>query len=248
MPDSFASMALAGGILVLAGFVKGVVGLGLPTISIGLLGLLMMPQQAAALLVVPNVVTNVWQLLAGPRFRPLIGRMWPMLTGICGGTFAASGLLSLQGTRYATLLLGLALVVYAGFGLARVRLHAPQANEGAIGALVGATTGLVTVATGVFVVPAVPFLQALDLGKEDLVQALGLSFLTSTVALAALLAATGRFEMATAGASLAALAPALIGMLVGQAVRGRLSHDVFRLCFLGGLMLLGTYLAIKSWP
>lgn len=47
----------------LAGFVKGVVGLGLPTVSVGLLGLAMPPMQAAALLIVPSMVTNVRYLL-----------------------------------------------------------------------------------------------------------------------------------------------------------------------------------------
>ena len=51
----------------LAGFVKGVVGLGLPTVAMGLLTLVLAPSQAAALLIVPSFVTNIWQLLAGPR-------------------------------------------------------------------------------------------------------------------------------------------------------------------------------------
>ena len=49
----------------LAGFVKGVIGLGLPTISMGLLVLVMRPVEAAVL-VLPSLLTNVWQMLAGP--------------------------------------------------------------------------------------------------------------------------------------------------------------------------------------
>ncbi|MDR6287867.1 putative membrane protein YfcA [Inquilinus ginsengisoli] len=60
----------------LAGFVKGVLGLGLPTVAMGLLGLAMAPAQAAALLVVPSLVTNLWQLFAGPRFGGLLRRLW----------------------------------------------------------------------------------------------------------------------------------------------------------------------------
>ena len=58
----------------IAGFVKGVIGLGLPTVAIGLLGLVMPPAEAAALLVVPSLVTNVWQLAAGPSFTALLRR------------------------------------------------------------------------------------------------------------------------------------------------------------------------------
>ena len=46
----------------LAGTVKGVIGLGLPTVAMGLLGLAMLPAQAAALLIIPSTVTNLWQL------------------------------------------------------------------------------------------------------------------------------------------------------------------------------------------
>ena len=49
----------------LAGFVKGVLGLGLPTLAMGLLALVMAPAEAAALLVLPSLVTNIWQLLFG---------------------------------------------------------------------------------------------------------------------------------------------------------------------------------------
>ena len=39
----------------------------------GLLGLVMPPVQAAALLVVPSLVTNVWQLVAGPGLMVVLG-------------------------------------------------------------------------------------------------------------------------------------------------------------------------------
>ena len=85
--DSAAILGATAGAFLLAGFVKGVIGLGLPTVSIGLLGLLMTPSQAAALLVVPSLVTNVWQAAAGGGLMTLARRLWPLLAGICVGTF-----------------------------------------------------------------------------------------------------------------------------------------------------------------
>jgi uncharacterized protein len=102
----------------LAGLVKGVIGLGLPTVAVGLLGLVMAPAQAAALLIVPSLVTNLWQLAAGPRLRPLVRRLCPMMLGICLGTWAGAGLLAGDGTGRATTALGLALAVYGALGLA----------------------------------------------------------------------------------------------------------------------------------
>jgi uncharacterized protein len=127
-----------------------------------------------------------------------------------------------------------------------MRFAAPPRAERWLGPVIGAVTGLVTAATGVFVIPAVPYLGALGLPKDDLIQALGLSFTVSTVALAAALAGGGSFEAGTAGASALALAPALIGMAVGGWVRGRVSERMFRRCFFLGLLALGTHLASRA--
>src|SRR5690349_16808484 len=223
MPSSFEPFPLIVAALtfLLAGFVKGVIGLGLPTVAVGLLGLVMAPAQAASLLVVPSLVTNVWQLLAGPRFMGLIRRLWPMMAGICAGTWAGGGLLTGDQTGRATMALGIALIIYAIVGLTAFRFPKPGAAEIWLSPVIGAVTGFVTAATGVFVIPAVPYLQALDLEKEDLVQALGLSFTTSTIALAAGLAHDGALQFHVAGASLLALVPALGGMFFGQWIRLR---------------------------
>lgn len=230
----------------LAGFVKGVIGLGLPTIAVGLLSLAMTPAEAAAVLVVPSLVTNIWQLAAGPSVVALIRRFWPMMLGVCLGTWAGSGLLTGAGTAEASAALGIALSVYALLGLATPRFSVPRGWESRLSPIIGAATGLVTAATGVFVIPAVPYLQALGLDRDDLVQALGLSFTVSTVALAASLAHEGAFDGSDVTLSLLALAPALAGMWAGQWLRGRISAEVFRRCFFLGLLALGAHLALRS--
>ena len=230
----------------LAGFVKGVIGLGLPTIAVGLLSLAMTPAEAAALLVVPSLVTNIWQLAAGPSFIALARRLWPMMLGVCVGTWAGSGLLTGSGAAQASTALGIALLVYAGLGLTTFRLSVPTAWERPLAPVIGAMTGLVTAATGVFVIPAVPYLQALGLGKDDLVQALGLSFTVSTVAMAASLAHEGAFGGTDATLSLLALVPALGGMGLGQWLRARISPELFRRCFFLGLLALGAHLALRG--
>ena len=84
--DLLPILSVTAGAFLAAGFVKGVIGLGLPTVAIGLLGLLMTPAQAAAILVVPSLVTNIWQFVVGGDLLALVRRMWPMLIGICVGT------------------------------------------------------------------------------------------------------------------------------------------------------------------
>lgn len=236
----------AGIAFLLAGFVKGVTGLGLPTVAIGLLSLAMAPAQAAAMLVVPSLVTNVWQLASGPNFTALLRRLQLMIAAICVGTWAGAGLLVGDGSGRATAWLGAALVVYAGTGLLKLQLRIPARLEPWLSPIIGTATGIVSAATGVLTIPSVPYLQALGLERDDLVQALGLSFTVSTVALAADLAHEGVFQLAVAGTSAAALAPALAGMLAGQWLRTRIRPDAFRVCFLVALLLLGGDLALRG--
>ena len=244
----------------LAGLVKGTIGLGLPTVAIGLLGLVMSPAQAAALLIVPSLITNVWQLVDGRGgssvggIVPLLWRLWPMMAGICAGTWAGAGLLTgAGGGGGATATLGGALMLYAAVGLMSVRFAVPVRAEPFLSPLIGAATGLVTAATGVFVIPAVPYLQALGLEKDDLVQALGLSFMVSTVALAADLAndgafliRDGAFQASLAGVSLVAVGASLGGMFLGQRLRTRVDAATFRFWFFVGLLALGGHFALRA--
>jgi len=233
-------------VFVFAGFVKGVIGMGLPTVAMGFLTLLMPPAEAATILVLPSFVTNVWQLAAGPQLVALLRRLWPTLLAVTVGTVAAArwfGAVSSAGTLAA---LGAALALYAVTSLAPLRLQVPARTEWWLGPVAGAATGIVTAATGVFVIPIVPYLQALRLAPEDLVQALGLSFTVSTIALAAALAGDSQFQRPQAGASVVALAAAVGGMLLGQAVRTRMQPKTFRLWFLVGLLLLGLHLMLRG--
>ena len=234
---------LVAAVFVLGGFVKGVVGLGLPTITMGLLSLSMPPAQAAALLVVPSLITNLWQI-GGPGFAALLQRLATMLIGVCAGVALGAGWLN--GGAAASVGLGLALVVYAGLGLLHWRLHVRPALEPWLGPLVGVATGLVTAATGVFVIPAVPYLQALGMEKDELVRALGLSFLVSTIALGASLGLDGALRGPALIGSALVVAPALLGMGAGQWLRGRVKPETFKTLFFSGLLLLGAYLAVRG--
>lgn len=231
---------------VLAGAVKGVIGLGLPTVAMGLLGLAMAPAQAAALLIVPSALTNLWQLAAGGHLRVLLRRLWPLLLLIFIGTLLGSALLGINSGAWAAHALGAALLVYALYGLLHPGLHLPARHEPWLGPVCGLLTGVITAATGVFVIPAVPYLQALGLNREQMVQALGLSFTVSTLALALGLAGQGALGGEALGASLLVLAPALLGMLLGQWLRQRISAPMFKRCFFIGLALLGAHLLLNG--
>ncbi len=230
----------------LAGLVKGVIGLGLPTVAIGVLSLAMTPAQAAALLIVPSLVTNVWQLAAGPRLLALSRRLWLMMAGIAVGTWAAAGVFGAPGAGRAVIALGVALMLYAALGLGSVRFKVPPRHEGLLSPLMGAASGAITAVTGVFVLPGVPYLQALGLSKDDLVQALGLFFTVSTLALATVLVRENAFGLALSGGALLALGAALVGMVLGQRLRPYVTEAAFRRYFFLAMLALGAHLASRA--
>ena len=231
----------------IAGFVKGVAGMGLPTIAMGILSIIMSPLSAASLLIIPSFVTNIWQLFTGPKFVGLIKRLWVMMIGIVMGTLVGSWLLTSINTHYSSMGLGLALILYSIHGLFGKTFSIPPGLEPKLSPLIGITTGIINGATGFLTLPAVPYIQALNLSKDDLIQALGLSFTVSTIALATGLAHGGVFQIDNIIASAMAIIPALAGMWVGGIVRRRISIKTFRICFFIFIAMMGAEITLHSF-
>ncbi|MFC3126952.1 sulfite exporter TauE/SafE family protein [Pseudoroseomonas globiformis] len=245
MESSSITILAVAGVFFVAGMVKGVIGLGLPTVAIGLLGLFLPPAQAAGLLVLPSLLTNFWQAGTGGRVLPLAGKLAPLLLGICAGAGLGTLLgwgLSGGDAAMARRFLGVALVAYGLFGLLGRRMGLPPRMHGALGAASGLVTGLVTAATGVFVMPAVPYLQSLGLERGTLLQGMGLSFAISTLALAAALPTGTLLGGGMLAGSALAILPTLLGMVAGQKLN--LPPMAFRILFFAGLLALGAHLAL----
>jgi uncharacterized membrane protein YfcA len=225
-------------VFLLAGGVKGVTGMGLPTVAVSLLGLWMPPVAAASLLVVPSLATNVAQC-RGPHLRRLVGLLWPAWLGLILLTLVAPGFSggaqALAGQR----LLGAALVVYGAWGLWQPAVPDLSRRSAWLGVAAGAVTGWVSSQTAVFVMPLVPYLQGLKLDKGTMVQALGLSFTVATLALALRLRASGSLEIVSIP-SLLALVGAFAGLGCGAALRRRLSGAAFQRALFAVFVGLGA--------
>lgn len=230
----------------LAGAVKGAVGLGLPPIAIGLLAVVMAPVEAAALIVIPSFLTNVWQMLAGANLSRLVVRLWPMLACAVLATLAGTGWMSDANARIGTILLGSVLALYALSGLVKLHVTVAAPRQHWLGPLIGTTTGMATAATGVFSIPVVPYLQAIGLEKDELIQAMGLCFTVSTVALALNLTFMGALSPAIGIDVAFAVAAVVGGMWLGQRLRQSLDPSTFRFWFFLALFGLGSFLVARS--
>lgn len=241
-PDAVALIAAT---FVFAGFIKGVIGMGFPTISLVLLAATLGLKPAMVLILAPSTVMNIWQGAAGGRFRALLGRLWPLLAVACLGIWTGAGVLARADAVWLAALLGLMLFAYSAFSLARAELPRPGAHERWLSPAVGGITGLITGMTGSFIMPAVLYMSTLGLKKDELVQAMGIAFTVANTMLALALAGHGLFPRELGLASLLGLVPALGGMGAGILVRKRLSEERFRLVFFTVLMLVGGWLAVR---
>ena len=230
----------------LAGFVKGVIGLGLPTVSLALLSVLLDLPGAMALLLVPSFVTNAWQALAGGHTGPVLRRIWPFL--LLASTTIWLGAKALRQVELAWLsaLLGLLLMTYAATSLRGWSLTISPAREKPLGALLGIVNGILTGMTGSFVVPGVIYLQAIGLNRDALVQAMGMLFALSTLALAIALQRNALLSLEQASYSTLALLPAIVGMALGRRLRLLFSETLFRRIFFCALLALGSYIVLAA--
>lgn len=239
-------LLLIAAVFAIAGFVKGVIGLGLPTVAMGLLAVAMTPLQALTIVVVPAIVTNLWQTFAGPHLRDILRRLWPLLLGTAVAIVSSGALMAGAYARYAAGVLGLLLVIYALLGLTRLQFRTAPRDEKWVGGIVGLVTGVIAAATGVQVIPSMPFMQSIGMEKDELVQALGVFFMVATLAQGFNLTSVGLLNASTALPGLVAMGSAFAGMFVGQLVRRRLQPEQFRRWFLFAMLVLGVYLAAST--
>jgi len=231
---------------ILAGFVKGVTGLGLPTVALAILAAFLSLAEAIVLMLVPSLITNIWQAFGGNALVEILRRQWPLLLSgsfvtIIFGIFSAS-----VETTYLLILLGVVLCLYSGTSLFTPQLNLPDTNRRWLSAVMGAINGALTGLTGSLVVPAVPYFQALGLRPQVLVQTMGVWFSVATLSLGVSLNSSGALTGELAQLSTVAIVPALFGMWAGRRVRDRLPEQKFRMVFFSTLFVVGLYIALKA--
>ena len=229
-----------------AGTIKGLIGFGLPTVSIAILAAFLGLIEAMTLMLLPSLITNLFQGLVGKYLIRLIRRYWSMFIFGAVFTWLSSALLSPGHAATFAVILGVVLILYGLSSLYSLQLPSPGSRERWISPLVGMVSGGITGITGIFLVPAVGYLQALRMERDELIQAIGLWVTIATLSLAFSLKDHDLFSNELGLLSLTAVLPALLGMWVGRVLRPRLSESAFRHLFFAGLMLLGVYISVST--
>jgi uncharacterized membrane protein YfcA len=229
-----------------AGTIKGLIGFGLPTVSIAILAAFLGLIEAMTLMLLPSLITNLFQGLVGRYLIRLIRRYWSLFIFGAVFTWLSSSLLSTGHAAVFAVILGVVLILYGLSSLYSLQVPSPGSRERWISPLVGMVSGGITGITGIFLVPAVGYLQALRMERDELIQAIGLWVTIATLSLAFSLKDHDLFSNELGLLSLTAVLPALLGMWVGRVLRPRLSESAFRHLFFAGLMIIGVYISVST--
>lgn len=230
----------------LAGVVKGVVGLGLPTVAVGLIVLFYDLHTALVLFLAPTFITNIWQAMRGAHGYWLVQRLWLFFLLVFVMVFAGAQALVQFNMALLTVILGGSLALYAMLGLKGLHLSISQRHEWWAGPVFGIANGISIGMTGTFAVPGIMFLQSIGLKRDQFVQALGILFCTSTLALSLALGNLNFLDQKLGLYSMLAILPALIGMEIGTKIRGGFSEVKFRRIFFFSNLTLGITILIRG--
>lgn len=230
----------------IAGGIKGVVGLGLPPLVLGVITAIADVHSAMAVVALPALLTNIIQALKGPYLRELLLRNGLFFFAATFSVLLGSWFSTRIDVTASSVFLGGLLMAYALIGMMKVNLNMNDRLEPAAGITLGTFNGIFTGITGSSAVPGVLYLQSIGLDKDRLIQSMGILFSLSSVMLSITLLLNGILTVDIGVISVASLLPALLGMSAGAAIRDRISPLAFRRLFYLSLLILGTYIVANN--
>ena len=245
MDESLSLLVIACVVFLLAGGVKGLLGVGFPTISMAILTQFVSLPVALQIVLVPTLATNIWQSCDGPHLLTVIKRLWLF--------YAMNMLLAWLAWRFVLLswpeemkvLLGVLLCIYAAFGLGFKPIRFKPDSEPWASPLCGAITGFFAGTTGNTQIPAMAFLDSLRLERDAMIQAMGLTFGLPMLAIGiGMLASGDSFDGLPWWLLLIAMFPAFLGMWLGKRFRHVFSEATFRKLLFGFLLIVGVKLVV----
>lgn len=229
--------------LVAAGVIKGATGLGYSTCALPFLASSVGLRAAMVIVLAPAISTNLSVACTAGHFKETCSRFYRFYLASLAGIGCGALLLAMSDVRIATRALGAIVLAYAVMALVRADLSLPARLASRLQAPAGFANGVITGLTGSQVMPLLPYMMALDLEPGRLVQAINLSVLWSSLVLAGALTAAGGVDPAWFLASLAAVAPALAGVALGNRARNLIPARHFRTLVLIVLLVMGAGLA-----
>ena len=236
-------LAIMSSALIIGGVVKGVVGLGLPIVTLAILLNFLPPLTVLGLLVVPILITNLWLALqAGNLLHPL-SRFWPMIVMAMIFLFIGAELIVAMDTAVLFGILGIFVILFSASNLIKPQVHPlkPETEKWA-GPLAGAMSGLLGGFSTIWGPPMTMYFVMLKLDKNTFVRTVGLVWFSLAIPLTFAYWRNGIFAGNVIGLSFAACVPGMVGIFIGEKIRQHIDQETFRKVMLVVLSVIGLNL------
>ncbi len=222
--------ALAVGVTLFAGFVKGAVGFAMPMIMISGLSMFLPAPVALAALILATVMTNVAQALRQGRGAALesVRRYWRLVVTVMVFIFLSAPLVTVLPSWALYLILGVPLLIFTITQLLGRQLILPAHHRNRAEVLTGAVGGFFGGISGVWGPPVIAYLLSFGTEKRESVRVQGVVYLLGAVVLFLSHLRSGVLNAATLPLSAAMIVPSGIGMWLGFKVQDRLNPVIFR--------------------
>lgn len=230
----------------LAGTVKGVAGIGLPTAVVSILSQMIDPRQAIALLILPALVTNFWQVWRGRYFRRGVEELWPFALALFITVWIFAQLVAGVQAGHLILGIGCVIVLFVVTNLFGAPLDIPARLDRPAQIVAGSVSGVMGGLTSIWAPPMVIYLLGRKFPKNEFVGASGFLILAGTVPLLAGYWQSGLMTGTLAGYSALMIAPTVLGFAIGEKLRARISPQRFRLVVLVLFLLMGLNLIART--
>lgn len=250
MPDftlpEFSLILLVVFAFAVGGGIKGIVGLGLPTIAAAIMASVIDLRMAIAILIIPLLATNLWQVVQVGAVGALTRRFGLLNIAAGTGLWIGTEILFSVDPRWMQIGLGILLIINAGFQVTRGLPRIPRRHEAMLSVPVGLISGVIGGMTGSQGIVIADYLASLDLTRDEYVQGVGLSFFLTGLAWVAAIWVNGGITAETLPLSAIALVAALAAMAVGTRIRHRLPQARFRQAVFVVMALMGANLIRKA--
>ncbi len=228
------------------GLVKGTSSFGLPTVSVPILITVLPLPTALAVLAVPLVLSNVFQMFASGGIKAAIKRHWPLYLAILLTLPIGVYFLAIADISLLTIILGVALVIVTSLELFGIPLTFLKKHEHFYGPLIGVVSGIIGGMTSLFAILPIFFMVALGLEKEKFVSAVSVMLCSGSVLLAICLQRTDNLGSLELLYGVIGMIPIIIGIWLGTKLRDRVDQVKFRKFVLGLIFVIGLSMIYRA--
>lgn len=230
------------------GFIKGVLGIGTPLLTVPMMALVLPVHHAVIIMAIPVVVANLWQVYDAEKPVQTVKRFWPALAALLAGTWIGVKILTGIDEKTLLIVVGILVICFTVIQGSSRRIQIPSHLERPAGAVFCGSAGIIGGLSSMFGPMLILYLVSLaTLDKNRFVNTISFLYIGAVVPWVVILAITGALNARLAMLSALSVVPLVVGLAAGRMIRKRVEETIFHRLILGVLILSGISMIWRAW-